>query len=663
MNMKARKLRAWIKVIFLGSLMQLYTTAYSQDWLSILSNDKYVFLDIKGKMNPKDTYVLEFGNNGAYQVLGAYQRPSSYKEFVDRYQFFTNTFPENALNTKQDNFLQGFWESTSGATQWEELEAMKDRLITAAMGFTLIINRQALSSTDSLRLRLRQEVITTIPFTIPNINDQSCKPVLRFFRTDEEAPFASWQCELQNDIFGFKVYRSVEFMNQWEQIDADRSISIDADTMIFIMRDTSTSLPGLYHYAIRSVDPAGNVGLLSDLVRLPKFNHVATPSAIVEAKGNSENRTISLTWEVSQASRITSINILRKRNGWDDFELLATVGAEVRQYDDPVDDVREVYIYQLELTDIALDYPIKTIPVFSMSTVEEPAFANVALDFESDPLGSKLFIKVSEHLYLKGMYVVRGIDEDIPFEIVSDFISFKGDSITIWQDTDERLPGDKMYGYSLLLVSDGFVQSPITDTVYIYNLRNIAIPEPIITRSQFQNGSGHIFWDASVFEDYMVDSLIVYRFPENELDLNIATKVIVPVTQNLYPLKDSDQGYTFALQAFHWSGKKGPISRSVTIQSFNDQPVPPVGLYLINNRPYPHFGWPKILDSRISKLEIYRSSTQEDTSTLIGSVDSSQVEFIDNEAVSGDSYFYWILPVSYDNQPIEASDKLIISYE
>jgi hypothetical protein len=660
--MKCFRILNWVPCFLVWLSLTIHIQLYSQDWMSILANDRQVVIDLTAKINPKETYVLEGRQAGIYQVLGAYQRPGSYQEFAQRYQYFVETFPDMIFNVKQEGVLKGIWEDNSNASQWEDLGAMNDRLLTAAFGFTLIVNRQLISSVDSLRLRLKREVLSTMPLHIPSINDQACAPILRFLKANEDHPFASWQCDFQNDILGFKVFRSIEFMNQWEVINADRSISIDADTMIFIMQDTTMSLPGLYHYAIRCIDLAGNEGPLSDLVRLPKFNGVDIPSAVVEAKGNKEDRLIKLTWEIDQSWRVTSIDILRRRMDWDEFEHLATVGAEVRQFDDPVDDVREVYIYQLVLNDIALDHPIKTIPVFSLSTVEEPAFANVVLDFESDSTGAKLFIKVEEHLYLQGMYLVRGFDEYTPFEIVSDFIPFTGDSLIVWKDADQRLEGDKLYGYSLLLVSDGFVQSPISDTVFIYNLRNINIPEPIITRARLFNGNGHIFWDISMFEETKVDSFIIYRCSGDKFDLNTATSTKVSVDQSLWPLQETDEGHTYAIQAVHWSGKKGPISRAVTIRAFKDSPEPPIGLYMIKNTPYPHFGWPEMKDKRIKQLGIYRS-TQEEGATLIATVETSRVEYEDTSALTDKTYFYWILPISHDNLPIEPSDKLLISYE
>lgn len=651
------------KYITLILLVTIISHQYANDLIKISTNSKHAIIDFHGALESGKSYRLEAKIGNDFQVMGHFQKPADLQSFTKKYQSLALGFPTLSIRNFSEKELKQLWEEKAHAVVLSDMEPFKDRVLLSAWGFSTLINRQQLSKVDHWRLMsMNGEVISVIPFTEAK---ETIWPDVqpRGYDALNEASMASWHCPYQNDILGFKVYRSIEFTGAYEEVFLAKSLSIHQDTMIFIMRDTTSDKPGLYQYRITLMDIAGNESPASLSIRLPNLQNVPYPEVFVYATGVDSIRAIKVDWRISNPERIRTVELQRRFSGEDEFSHLANFSPQDSTYLDFVSEVGQNYNYRVVLHDLILPQPIYSIPVFSVSLQKEAAFANIRMEQADSSAAPEIRIHIDESLHLRGFYVFHGKNYQ-PSEMnqVSDFIPYSGESPIIWKDTSSYGQSMGVHAYTLTLVSDGYVQTPSNDTVFITRMDKPDLPEPIIFMMQIdENQEGRIAWHLHPFEKTAVSHFNVFKVSETNNERILVQAVNGQL--NYLNIPEADPGDFYQVQAIHWMGAEGPLSSPVQLQETNNPIRGPQALWLRIENTNPVICWVPNADSRIQQFEVYRQQDDQAHPEKLATLDASESQYTDKSLSSRGGLSYWVVPILKNGSKANSSEILYISHE
>lgn len=637
--------------------------------LTVHAGPQYLVIDYNGPMKPGETYVLErySATFDRWDMIGSFQRPSDQKVFTERYFSMLPAYPELAWVPMDSSRLSILWEQKIDIRFIAELEPYRDRIISSAMGFSVLLPRMVFLETHRLRVRdIRGEVMGEIPFEMPT---EVIWPRIHFqdMNIYDGYTGASWWAPYTGTIHGFKVYRSIEYQDRFEPYDAFRSLSMHHDTMIFIMRDTLKTDPGIYQYYITLLDVAGNESPPSVIVRMPNMGDLPLPYIQQLYTVNREDiRAVEIFWKISQPDRIRTLQLFREDPATSDKIHIANVSPSDTSYIDFVENVQQSYFYHLEVIDVVWPDPIRTAPVFGSSTKRDTAFASIRLSAVPIENGIAMDIHVDHAMYLDGFFITRGANFDPELEIISTLIKYNPAETTYsYIDTSASLKGDVPYGYSLLLASDSYTLSPYRDTIFEYPGVAIRVPEPILIKSELQtDGVARIIWDAETFEAIPIRHFRVCRADEKGQPIKNDCREVSNLLNSI-EISDVNPGAVFVVQAVHM---KGDIGFPATTGSllYPDQRIEgPEYLWIKRAGISPVIGWAPVNDQRIRSLMVYRSFADEGKQPeRIATLSPDDSEFEDKTLDTGrGSVIYQIVPELYNGTPGIPSQTLYIRYE
>lgn len=651
------------KYITLFLSVFIISIQYANDLIKISANANHAIIDFQGALESGISYRLEAKVGNDFQVMGHFKKPSDLQSFIKKYQSLAAGFPALSMNTWSEKELTQLWKEKAHAVVLSDLEPFRDRVLLSAWGFTALVNKQQLSKVEHWRLTsMTGEIISIIPFAETR---ETVWPDIqpRGYDALEEAPMASWQCPYQGDILGFKVYRSVEFAGTYEEVLLAKSLSINQDTMIFIMRDTTSDKPGLYQYRITLMDIAGNESPASMSIRLPNLQKVPFPEVYVYATGLDSIRAIRVDWRISNPERIRTVELQRRFSKDDEFTQIANLSPLDSTYLDFVPEVRDNYNYRIVLHDLILPQPIYSIPVFSVSLQEEAAFANIRMEQVDSNTSPSIKITIDESLYLRGFYIFHG-NNYAPAQMnqVSDFIPYTGESPIFWKDTSTYGQSMGVHAYTLTLVSDGYVKSPLNDTIFITRMDKPDLPEPIVFMMHIEeNQTGRIAWHLKPFEKTQVSHFNVFKVDESKNDRILVQTVDGQL--NYLNIPEANPGDFYQVQAIHWMGAEGPLSSPVQLQEISNPIRGPQALWLKIENTHPVICWVPNTDERIKQYEIYRQEDDQPHPEKLATLDTSESSFTDKTLNSRGGLSYWVVPILKNGSKANSSEILYISHE
>jgi hypothetical protein len=639
------------------------TNQYANDLIKISVNEHHAIIDFHGSLETGSGFRLEAMIGNDFQVIGHFQKPANLQSFTKKYQSLALGFPSLAIHKWSEKELGKLWEEKAHAVVLSDMEPFKDRVLLSAWGFTTLINKAQLSNVKHWRLmNMNGEVLSSMPtIAIQEVVWPAVKP--RGYEALEEASMASWQCPYQGDILGFKVYRSIEFAGAYEEVPVAKSLSVDQDTMIFIMRDTTSDRPGLYQYRITLLDIAGNESPPSYSFRLPNLQKVPYPEAYVYATGLDSIRAIRVDWRISNPERIRTVELQRRFSKEDEFTQIAILSPKDSTYLDFVPKVRDNYNYRIVLHDLILTQPIYSIPVFSVSLQEEAAFANIRMEQVDSNTTPTIRIAIDEEMYLQGFYIFHGKNyEPSDMNQVSDFIPYTGESPIIWKDTSSYGQSMGVHAYTLTLVSDGFVKTPLKDTIFITRMDKPELPEPIIFRMQLdEKQTGTIAWHLKPYEKAQVRHFNVFKVSGTKKERTLIQTVDAQL--NYLKIPKADPGVFYQVQAVHWMGAEGPLSSPVQLQEISNPVRGPEALWLKIEKSNPVICWVPTTDHRIKQFEVYRMLDNQKKSEKIATLTANESTYTDKTQISRGGLSYWVVPVLMNGTKSNASEILYISHE
>ena len=651
------------KIIILFISLISVSNSIANDLIKVSVNTRHAIIDFHGALESGKGYRLEAKIGNEFQVIGHFQKPADLQSFTKKYQSLALGFPALSIHTLSEKELGQLWEEKAHATVLSDMEPFKDRVLLSAWGFSTLINRQQLSNVEHWRLMsLNGEVISIIPFTAAKeTNWPDIQP--RGYDALEEAPMASWQCPYQGDILGFKLYRSVEFAGVYEEVSVAKSLSINQDTMIFIMRDTTSDKPGLYQYRITLLDIAGNESPASMSIRLPNLQKVPFPEVYVYATGLDSIRAIRVDWRISNPERIRTVELQRRFSKEDEFIQIANLSPQDTTYLDFVAEVRDNYNYRIVLHDLILPQPIYSIPVFSVSLQEEAAFANIRMEQVDSNTTPSIRFSIDEAMYLRGFYIFQGKNyEPAEMNQVSHFIPYTGESTIVWKDTSAYGQSMGVHAYTLTLVSDGFVKKPLNDTIFITRMDKPDLPEPIIFMMHIdEDQTGKIAWHLKPYEKTQVSHFNVFKVSETKNE-----RILVQTVEgelNYLNIPEADPGDLYQVQAVHWMGAEGPLSSPIQLQEISNPIRGPQALWLKIENTHPVICWVPNADARIQQFEVYRQQDDQAHPEKIATLDAGESTYTDKTLSSRGGLSYWVVPILRNGFKANTSEILYISHE
>lgn len=633
--------------------------------LEVHSGPRHYIVDFRGIRHPDKDYLLEVkyhGRNG-WQSCGVYTKTADFNTFLNLYNTWAASVAELNWLQLSNEHMAKLWEAKKDVNHIDELEPIRDRTIYLALGFSVFVMKIPNVRPEAWRWRdpKTQEV-----FEIKHLeyNHREWPSVqVRDFKVFEDFPSISWQSKLDRKLLGFKLYRSVEFMDRWEpHVQAEISVSVNEDTLICIARDTQSNLAGIFQYYITLIDIAGNEGPPSEIIRMPHMGHYPNPIVTYfHVVGNKERRTNSLYWTVQNTERVRYIEIWRKPPLDTLWSYLISLDPEATSFEDDVDIVLESYDYKLVLGDLVFDQTIESVPNFGISEQKTLPFANLSINAENSEDGIRVSVEVENALFLRGIYITRCEQFETEMDVVSPMFAVDQPRVSIsWTDTTTSyFQPNTPYGYSLLLVSDAYEYFPAGDTAYVWPKVNIDLPAPRIFIHRIdEDGKGLIAWHHEDFEELPIREFRVYPL-DNKRNANRENYVQVPGEHNLLELQKANPGDQFLVSAVHWLGQEGPSSDTISLEGVAfDEVFTPIQLWITMDGSDPVIHWPDLDLRNLEAFEIYRSIGDDGPPELIGKVTADIHRFKDNLSQVEDYVLYFIRPMYKNGIMGPYSEKL-----
>ncbi len=654
------------------AILALVVMAYQNMWavhIEVHSGPRHYIVDLVGQWNENETYLLEYQSthSGQWTFAGIFERTQDINTFFLKYKTWYAASPELRWLPFNEEALIEYFEKTKSMASIEELEPIRDRVYYSALGYSIIIPKSTKPVIGQWRIKNKNGHVVQTMSAQYTQNIQWPDLVLRDYRVEDIYPSISWQAmwDFNTKIQGFKVYRAIEFSDAFAEVEnITKILSLNIDTLICIVRDTSTQLAGYYQYYITLTDIAGNESQPSPVVRMPNMGQYPEPVFTYFKVKKSENeRANTLHWKIGHAERLYYLEVWRSAPGVDEWSLVKALPPSDTTFVDYIDMANEAYEYKVICGDMLLDAPIESAVSFGLTSVADFVFARTYIKVESNEDGVEIRAQIKDIKNAKGLYVVRGESYDPEFQIVSPWIDITADSLEIaWIDTNiTSLKPETPYGYSLMLVDDTYQKHYIKDTAFIFPNTAIELPQPyVFVKEILEDGSGRFAWRIQDFEEYSVREFRVYSSKNGNQFDQTKYKTISP-ENNMLKVPIGDRDLTYSVAAVHWMGKVGPRSESIRFTT----PKHPMNseameLWSFNTTNGVQLQWPKFDKSMFSGVELYRQMENEASPRKIDFVGWTLSEYVDITIKKGENATYFITPILPDGSRGVSSTDLFV---
>ena len=318
-------------------------------------------------------------------------------------------------------------------------------------------------------------------FLIVLINFSLQAQVIRVYETvsDTRHPELTWQSIQPVDTVEFQIFRASVRDKQFKEIHPLHYTEPveNTDTLLFRVVDTVPAKKGIYLYYIqvfRNGKPQKSATAMAhNLGVLPKPQIIA-----FKAEPLTDRKAVRLRWKLNYDESVSSISLYRSRSYDGDYEKIADLGPQETEYIDIVPLANEPWFYFMELNNYfgGKSLSVRT-PAFA--TFKEKPFPPQDLTVEQ--AGDSIVLQwrnVGNNIV--GFRVYRSIGKQ-PFMLMHDMIPSGGKRYIRFVDTTREARSAVELRYYVRNVSDGFVESNITDTVRLYLPAREAVYPPAQT--------------------------------------------------------------------------------------------------------------------------------------------------------------------------------------
>lgn len=436
------------------------------------------------------------------------------------------------------------------------------------------------------------------------------------------------------------------------------------DTTFYVMQDTLTAMGNIENlkfplqYFIIPHDTALNAGKPSEVALVAKKGNKWFTAA--DAENLDKQKGIRLTWGFSDPSVVKSFQILRSTSFDKNFEVMATVAPEKKEYDDLLIKPDIVYYYQIQALQVDGNKPIVSNTVFSAGFNTQAPLSPVILSAIPLRGGAVLKVKAVDP-ETAGIRIYRNDGRSSKMDVVSDLIRVPDSMVVVYYDTSGVLSGRKNYTYGVKAESSSFVESSLSSTVFVRPLIKDAPSGPLSLKVYNEDGKVRLFWDNMEETDPGIAGYQILRKEESltgagHYALLHPENAILKVNYYTDSTVLAGKSYTFMIKAVDIDGNISPDGSIATVIIPENKPIEPFGLSGFMSDQGVYLNWGQAVYPDIASVNLYRYQ-RGNKPVLVKSLSADTLEYLDAEVKSG-LYFYYLTTVNKAGVESDRSEEV-----
>jgi hypothetical protein len=468
----------------------------------------------------------------------------------------------------------------------------------------------------------------------------------------------------QKDVLGFVTYRSEPLAEKYVPLITLQGFQKQTDSLIAIVRDTTTHLVGSWNYAIRLVDRFGAVGPASQPIMAHNYPPESLPRVTnFKAVGAEDKPVINLSWDLQNAFRVGSLKLYRSRFPDKDYVLVKEFAATDTTTTDYILDVMEAHFYFLEILDLGGEPDLRSVITPAISQYQPEAYP--ISEITAEPKEKGILISWRGHVPAdRGYYILRMEGFSDSLRVISSFIPATTDTaVYSYFDKDPSLRGDRNYTYGVISESHGYQKSEVLLTASARpNIPvHVPVPQHLSLRLHDDESGFSLTWRDVAEDGY--NNLFGYRvyFRNNALDdfKEFTTELILPDTNwiNL-PFVTIDTEWT--VKTFDVFGNESVFATPVKYEDPFFYEFGPRYLRTESMENHVEIRWNNTSPGRITGFKLYKSDGTNEPE-LVRTFTPNELNFNVEFPAENEVHYYSIVATDKNNVLSKNSEWVVVN--
>ncbi len=467
--------------------------------------------------------------------------------------------------------------------------------------------------------------------------------------SDLTTPEITWMTTGSIDTMDFLIFRAALKDTVFNEIYTTHYVKPieNSDTLEFTLFDTTLTKKAIYRYYIKAQINGKTV--VSETAMVHNFGYIPPPQLnSIAATPLTDRKAIKLDWKISYIQTVTNIELFRS-SSWDTgYIKVADLAPDMTSFTDVVPMANEPWFYFITIhTYFGNDITSVRTPAYA--TFAEKPFPphNMHAAFKND---SVIIDWTNVGKNIIGYRVYRSIG-DQPFHLMNDMNSGIEEKI-VFTDTGKEIEKAIKLRYYVRNVSDGFVESNITDTISFY----LAEHEPVLPPKEvdfIRDNYGNIKFMWVKPDKGLTTGYNIYLINKNNDTVKLNKTVL---TSNFFvdTVYRSKGKYRYEVEGVGLNDKVSDLRAPVTVYRYNPN------LHIIVDLKKGPSGidvsWKRPLNPHVNKLLLYKQF-EKTKATVIKSFNATEdVSFTDKNVKKGTTYLYKL------EAQMENGDKIVVNY-
>ncbi len=512
---------------------------------------------------------------------------------------------------------------------------------------------------------------TRIIFTSPDISyPQAVRyPPLRVVEKNPQGDNIGiiWGIGAGKRPTGMDVYRKDGMYTSFKHIYPVRVIFQRRDSAYYAIRDTSVQLKQIYAYYIVPKDFYGNTGNPSDTIVIlsTSFGSIRLPER-VRAESLDTLGGLRLRWHLNEPAAVKSLKIFRSDTWEKGYKLIATVAPLDSEYIDQSVQPMIIYYYYLTMTGPLGEESAPTAKVIGQYRSADMPLPPVNLRGEGVKNGVRLQWEVRD-TDVNGFYVFRGRGGTDPLAPITPLLPFKEKEMGgSYIDTSRVLVGSITYVYAVKAESKSHVLGGYSETVSVRPLIPTVPLTPMKFTASIDGKQVRLHWLDMKAIDGSITGYYLYRrdgsgtgTKKNEFKKLVDS--LLPPAQNYFVDQSVAEGkvYEYAVQSVDFFRGMSSLSATERVEIQLELPLPPAGVRVEKTADGVLLRWGAVVHPDVVSYKINRSQVG-GKGTVVGTVKSDKLEYLDRTTRSGELFFYTVTTVWKNGRESNPSKEIAI---
>ncbi len=466
--------------------------------------------------------------------------------------------------------------------------------------------------------------------------------------SDLTTPEITWMTTGNIDTLDFLIFRAALKDTVFHEVYTTHYVKPheNSDTLEFTLFDTTLTKKAMYRYYIK-VQINGKT-VVSETAMAHNFGYIPPPQLnSITATPLTDRKAIKLDWKISYLQTVTNIELFRS-SSWDTgYIKVADLAPDMTSFTDVVPIANEPLFYFI-IIHTYFGNDITSVRTPAYATFAEKPFPphNLHASFKND---SVIIDWTNVGKNIIGYRVYRSID-DQPFHLMNDMNSGIEEKV-VFTDTGKEIEKAIKLRYYVRNVSDGFVESNITDTISFY----LAEHEPVLPPEEvdfIRDSYGNIKFMWVQSDKGLTTGYNIYLIDSNNDTVKLNKTVL---TSNFFvdTVYRSKGKYNYQVEGVGFNNKTSELRTPVTVYRYNPQThvivdlkKGPSGIIVV---------WKHPLNPHVKKMLLYKQFDKT-KAAVIKSFDATEdVIFSDKMVQRGTTYLYKL------EAQMENGDKIVVN--